>query len=258
MDLGIDNKVAIVAGGSKGIGRSIARTLATEGARVVICARNADEVEDTAAAMRADDLDVIGVADDLTDAGAGDRLVARTLDHFGGVDIVVNNIGGNLKGAAAELTDDEWVEILDLNLLSSMRLTRAAVPHLVEQQSGSIVFIASIFGRETGGAGRAAYTTSKAAMISAAKVMALELAPTGVRVNSVAPGSIAHPESTWARYLEQDPEGMSRFIEANLPLGRFGTAEEVADVVTFLASERASLITGACLTVDGSQSRSGI
>ncbi len=258
MELGIDGKVAIVAGGSKGIGRAIAHTLATEGARVIICARNADEVEAAAAAMRADGLEVVAVADDLTASGSGDRLVNQTLQRFGQVDIVVNNIGGNLKGAAAELTDDDWVEILDLNLLSSMRLARAAVPHLVEQQSGSIVFIASIFGRETGGAGRAAYTTSKAAMISVAKVMALELASSGVRVNSVAPGSIAHPESTWKRYLEQDPEGMARFIEANLPLGRFGTAEEVADVVAFLASERASLITGACLTVDGSQSRSGI
>jgi 3-oxoacyl-[acyl-carrier protein] reductase len=247
-----------VAGGSKGIGRSIVRSLASEGCRVVACARNASELDLTVAAMRSEGLDVVGVADDLTDSGAGDRLVAESLSTFGRIDILVNNIGGNLKGSAAELTDAEWIEIIDLNLLTAMRLTRAAVPHLVAQRSGSIVFVASIFGRETGGAGRAAYTTSKAAMISAAKVMALELASDGVRVNSVAPGSIRHPESTWERYMQQDPEGMAKFIEANLPLGRFGSAEEVADVVTFLASERASLITGACLAVDGSQSRSGI
>ncbi|MEM6647757.1 MAG: SDR family oxidoreductase, partial [Bacteroidota bacterium] len=122
--------------------------------------------------------------------------------------------------------------------------------------SGSIVFISSIFGREAGGPGLSIYNTTKTALISAAKIMALELAPDGIRVNSVAPGSIRFPGGSWDRRVNEQPEKMKAFIAQNLPLGRFGKATEVADVVTFLASKRASLITGACLTVDGSQSNS--
>jgi 3-oxoacyl-[acyl-carrier protein] reductase len=118
------------------------------------------------------------------------------------------------------------------------------------------VFIASIFGREAGGSGLSIYNTTKSALISAAKILALELAPYNIRVNTVAPGSIRFPGGSWDRRMQEDPEGMQHFIAQNLPMGRFGTVEEIADVVTFLVSERASLITGACLNVDGGQSRS--
>jgi 3-oxoacyl-[acyl-carrier protein] reductase len=125
-----------------------------------------------------------------------------------------------------------------------------------KRKSGSIIFIASIFGRESGGRNLSIYNATKSALISLSKVMATELARDGIRVNSVAPGSIRFPGGSWDKRCLADPKGMAAFIENELPLGRFGTVEEIANVVCFLASEKASLVTGACLNVDGGQSRS--
>ena len=130
------------------------------------------------------------------------------------------------------------------------------IPAMKKQKSGSIIFISSIFGRESGGATLSIYNATKSALISMAKVMATELAGEGIRVNSVAPGSIRFPGGSWDKRCIDDPEGMAKFIENELPIGRFGMVEEVANVVSFLSSEKASLVTGACLNVDGGQSRS--
>jgi 3-oxoacyl-[acyl-carrier protein] reductase len=121
---------------------------------------------------------------------------------------------------------------------------------------GAMVFIASIFGREAGGAGLSIYNTTKSALISSCKIMAVELGKDGIRVNTVAPGSIRFPGGSWDKRVKSDPDGMARFVADNIPMGRFGTAEEVADVVTFLSSARAGWVSGACITVDGVQSHS--
>ena len=178
------------------------------------------------------------------------------VETFGGVDILIGNAGGNRRKPVAETTDEDWDDIMQLNLYSNVRCSRVAIPLMEKRGGGAMVFISSIFGREAGGAGLSIYNTTKSALISMAKIMAIELGKNNIRVNTVAPGSIRFPGGSWDRRCIADPEGMKKFVEANMPLGRFGKDTEVADVVTFLASERASLITGACITVDGSQSKS--
>lgn len=257
MDLKLNQKVALVTGASRGIGKGIAFALAAEGCRVAICARSRRELEAVAREMEeAAGTRVLPVALDLTDPGAAARFVERALEAFGGVDILVNNVGGNRRKRFEETTDEDWAKLLELNLLCSLRLSRLVIPVMRERGGGSIIFVASIFGREAGGPGLSLYNTTKSAMISAAKIMALELAPAGIRVNSVAPGSIRFPGGSWDRRAKEDPEGIAKFVAENMPFGRFGTVEEVASVVAFLASERASLVTGACIPVDGSQGRS--
>ncbi len=251
MDLSLADKVAIVTGGSRGIGRSICLALADEGCRVVFCARGEERLRETEAELRERGADALGVVADVTQGEDVDRLVAEAVARFGRLHILVNNAGGSSR----ENTDEAWDAVYRMNILAAVRATRAAVPHMRESGGGSIVHIASIWGREAGGA--TTYNAMKAAMVSHAKAMALELAPE-IRVNSVAPGSTAFPGGSWGRRLDEDPEGMGRFIEQNIPMGRFGRPEEIANVVVFLCSERASWVTGACINVDGGQTRSNI
>lgn len=255
MDMELDGKVAIVTGASRGIGRGIAEGLAREGCSLAICARGQEALETAASELEALGARVVARALDLSDPGAGTALVAAAVEAFGGVDIVVNNVGGNRRKPFEETTDEDWAELFDLNVNSAFRTTRAAIPEMRKRGGGSVVFISSIFGREAGGPGLSIYNTTKSAMISAARIMALELAPEGIRVNSVAPGSIRFPGGSWDRRVKEQPEAMEAFVEENLPLGRFGSVEEVANLVTFLASPRASLLTGTCIPVDGSQGR---
>lgn len=256
MDLGLQGKVAIVTGGSRGIGKAIATSLAAEGCTIVTCARTEEQLTAAVADLEATGATVLGLPLDLTDPTRAQHLVDAAAERFGRVDVLVNNVGGNRRKPFAETTDQDWEDIFNLNVQTHIRCSRAVIPHMQQAGSGSIVFISSIFGREAGGPGLSIYNTTKASLISIAKIMALELAKDNIRVNSVAPGSIRFPGGSWDRRCIADPEGMQTFIDQNLPLGRFGRAEEVADVVTFLSSARASLITGASICVDGSQSHS--
>lgn len=257
MDLELTGRVALVTGASRGIGRGIARALAAEGCDLAIVGRTAEPLERAAAEIAAETGSrVLPVAADVTAPDAAERLVERTRAEYGALDVLVSNAGGNRRKPFEETTDQDWRELLELNLLSGLRLARRALPALRERGGGSIIFIASLFGRETGGPGLSLYNASKSAVISAARIMALELAASGIRVNSVAPGSILHPGGSWDRRVRAAPDGLAGWIEANLPLGRFGSVEEVASLVAFLASPRASLITGACLAADGGQGRS--
>lgn len=257
MDLQLRDRVALVTGASRGIGRSIAAGLAAEGCFVSICARSEDALREAAAGISPEDPSrVLALPLDVTEAGAADELIRETTRAFGGVDILVNNVGGNRRKPFVETTDGDWQELLELNLLSGLRLSRRAISGMRARGGGSILFVASLFGREAGGPGLSLYNATKSAMISAAKIMALELASEKIRVNSIAPGSIRFPGGSWDRRVREDPEGMEEFVARSLPLGRFGSAEEVAALAVFLASPRASLITGASVAIDGGQGRS--
>jgi 3-oxoacyl-[acyl-carrier protein] reductase len=254
MDLGLTGKVALVTGGSRGIGRSIGQALAREGCRLAICARGVEQLNLTAQELRDLGAEVVAVPADVTQATGQRAVVEAALQEFGQIDILVNNAGGGGGPTFAQTSDEEWEAAFDLTFWPSVRLSRMVVPAMRARGSGVIIMISSIYGREWGG--RPAYQSVKSAQISLSKAMAREFAPHGIRVNTVAPGSIRFPGGSWDRRCQDDPEGMARFVASDMPLGRFGRPEEVADAVAFLASERASLIVGACLTVDGCQSRS--
>lgn len=247
MDLGLAGKVAIVAGASRGIGKATALVLAAEGARVAIAAR--DEVALRAAAAEIGG-ETLEAPCDLTLAEDAERLVALTAERFGRIDALVTSIHASPRG----FEDAALRESFDTLLLPAARLARLVVPHMQAAGGGSIVHLSSIYGKESGG--QPGYNAMKAALISHAKSMALAHARDGIRVNTVAPGSVSAPGGTWWRRQQEDPEGMARFVQQNIPMGRFGTAEEIANVVAFLCSQRASWVTGATIVVDGGQSHS--
>jgi len=255
VDLGLKGRVAIVTGSSRGIGRAIALGLANEGCRVVVTARNQEELQRAAEDVKARGAEVLAVAADVTTSEGVGRVVGETLGAFGRVDVLVNNVGGSRGAQLMDTSEDQFRETLELNLFPAIRFSRAVVPHMKEQGEGAIVNISSIYGKEAGGT--VAYNVAKAGEISLAKQMARELAPFRIRVNSVAPGSILFPGGSWERRIQADPAGMAEFERREMPFG-FGRPEDVASVVVFLASERARHVSGACWVVDGAQSRSNI
>jgi len=257
MDLQLKDKVAIVTGSTRGLGFSTARALLAEGCNVTICARGEERIAQAVAELRelpGGTERILAIqADVSTDKGVAD-VVSRTVETFGGLDILVNNVGLGRGTTIVDTTDGEWREAIDQTLFPAIRASGLAVPFMWRRGGGAIVMIASIWGRESGG--RMTYNAVKAAEISLAKSMAQQLAGDNVRVNSVAPGSILFPGGSWDRRQREDPAGIAEFVRRELPFGRFGRPEEVGAVVAFLVSPRSSWISGASVTVDGCQSRS--
>jgi 3-oxoacyl-[acyl-carrier protein] reductase len=254
--LDLEGKIAIVTGSSRGLGFASATALVSEGCRVTICARDERRLMEAAAELRriSGDDRVLTVAGDLSVPDGMERLIERTVETFGGLDILINNMGLARGTTIVETSDEVWQEAIDQTLFPAIRASRLAVPQMRRRGGGAIVMIASIWGRESGG--RMTYNAVKAAEISLAKSLAQQLARDNIRVNSIAPGSILFPGGSWDRRQQDDPAGIADFITRELPFGRFGRPEEVGAVVAFLASPRASWISGASVPVDGCQSRS--
>ena len=256
MDLGLNGKVAMITGASRGLGRAMAQALAAEGMRLSICARGAQALDQTAAELKAGGAQVIANAADVNDSSAMQAWVGSTVKQFGGVDVMVNNAGGARVGALAQLDEAAWHDAFELNFFSAVRLSRLCAAEMEKRGGGSIINISSIYGREAGGP--LTYNASKAAMISFTKMLARELAPKAVRVNSIAPGSILYPGGTWEGLFKANPAFEKDFVAHEFPAGRLGRPDEVAYAVVMLASPRASWITGTCVPVDGAQGRSNI
>ena len=256
MDLGLKDKVAVVTGSSRGLGLATAKSLAAEGCRVCVCARGQTrlrEAADEVMQIGSSDGGVLAVAADVSTAAGVEAVIDQTVAAFGGIDILVNNVGIAGGAGLLDTADEEWQAALDQTLFPAVRASRGAVPHMQRRGGGSIVIIASIFGREAGG--RMTYNVVKAAEISLAKALAQQLASSNIRVNSVSPGSILFEGGSWWRRQQADPAAIADFVARELPFGRFGTPQEVGDVVAFLCSSRASWISGTSVVVDGCQSR---
>jgi 3-oxoacyl-[acyl-carrier protein] reductase len=257
MDLHLADKVAIVTGSSRGLGLAAAAALAAEGCRVTLCARTESTLDAAAEAVRtiAGSAErVLAVAGDLSRPAGVERVVSATVDAFGGIDVLVNNMGLARGADLAGTSDGDWQEAFDQTLFPAIRASRLVVPHMQRRGGGAIVIVASIFGREAGG--RMTYNAVKAAEISLAKSLAQQLAPSNIRVNSVSPGSILFEGGSWWKRQQENPAAIAEFVTRDLPFGRFGRADEVGDVIAFLASSRAGWISGTSVVVDGCQSRS--
>ena len=243
--MSLQGKVALITGGSRGIGAAVAQTLATAGAAVAVCARNGEAAAATASAIAAQGGQALGVAADVSRAEDAERLVKACLERFGRLDILVNNAGITRDGLVLRMKDGDWSDVLAVNLNGAFYCARAALRVILKQkQSGRIINIGSVVG-SMGNAGQANYVTSKAGLIGLTKALAREVAARGVTVNLVAPGFI---ETDMTATL---PDAVKETYRGQIPLGRFGTAADVAAAVAFLASDGAAYITGQVIHVNG-------
>jgi len=259
MDLGIKGKYALVTGGSHGIGRAIALALADEGCNVAICARGKERLSNIYNELMSRDVEPICLQADVTKLDDIERVIGATIGEWGTLHVLVNNVGGGGRWGSdivEETVEDVWLDVYNKNALAAVRFTMRAIPFMRKQKWGRVVTISSRHGRE--GGGRPWFNMAKSAEISLMKTLAMNpaLARDGITFNSVAPGGIMISDTGWEKEQKQNPEEFRKMVDSQFPLGRLGTPEEVANIVTFLCSEQASLVNGASIAVDGGESRS--
>jgi 3-oxoacyl-[acyl-carrier protein] reductase len=259
MDFGLTGKYALVTGGSHGIGLSIALALAKESCNVAICARNKERVEDTVKEIKTRGVQAIGVSADVMIVEDIDKVIKTIINSWGTIHILINNVGGGGRWGSEnieETSEQVWLDVYNKNALAAIRFTMRAIPFMRKQKWGRVVTIASIYGRE--GGGRPWFNMAKSAEISLMKTLAMNPAidRDGITFNSVAPGAIMIPGTGWEEEQRQNPQKFKKMVKNQFPLGRLGSPEEVANVVVFLCSEKASLVNGACIPVDGAEGKS--
>ncbi len=255
VNLGLRNRVAVVAASSQGIGRATALGFAREGSRIVMNGRRKDVLEEAASEIAtATGAEIVTVPGDLRDVDVCRTLVDTAVDRFGALDVLVSNSGGPPGGHFVDLTDREWLDAADLLLMSVVRLARAALPHLQESR-GCMVNVSSIAAKEPINS-LTLSTSLRPGVVGLIKTLAEDFGRDGVRVNSVAPGHIWTPRQEYVTSLRSETEGESverikEHMETVIPLGRYGRPEEVANMIVFLSSSAASYITGTTILVDG-------
>lgn len=252
MNLGLTDRVAVVTGSSRGIGLGIARVLAAEGCRVLLTGRDADALARARHDFPADA--VATYAGDLMQSDHLARAAGEAAARWGAIDILVANLGSGAARGGWALEETDWNASLELNFHSSRRAAEAVLPGMTRAGRGSIVFISSIVGVQ-GIEAPLPYSAAKTAVIAYAKNLSRAVARQGVRVNVVAPGNVLFDGGSWARKQSDDPVRVGAYLESEVPMNRFGTPEEIGSVVAFIASDRASFMTGACVVADGGQTR---
>jgi 3-oxoacyl-[acyl-carrier protein] reductase len=260
MDLGLRGRFALVTGGSHGIGLASAKHLAAEGCNVAICSRSRERLDAAMVELEAYGVRTLAVAADVLDTKAADRVMDIIDRDWGELQILVNNVGGGGRWGKESVEETElrvWSEVYEKNAMAAVRFTRRALPHMRRGKWGRVVTITSIYGGKEG-SGRPWFIMAKAAETGLMKSLSAmtDLARDGITFNSVAPGGIYIAGTGFEDEQRRDPGGFQRMVDAECPLGRLGTPEEVAAVVTFLCSAQASLVNGANIAVDGGQSRS--
>ncbi|MGY0694389.1 SDR family NAD(P)-dependent oxidoreductase [Virgibacillus sp. FSP13] len=248
MDLNLKGKKVLITGGSRGIGMGIAKAFLEEGAHVGIAARSNTEL------LRAKkELGVQIYQSDLAKYENREQLISEFVHDFNGFDILINNMGASHGNRVLDTTPNVFTEAMELNFIAAVHLSQLSSKHMIDNENGVIINVASIYGKEAGGL--PSYNASKAALISFTKAFSSEVIQHNIRVVGIAPGAIYHPNEVWQRRIEQDSNFLENYARDKIPAGRLGKTEEIGNVAVFLASDKASWIVGSTISVDGGQSR---